>query len=1129
MFKETLHHLKTIYDNAPDMYASISPETSRILYCNQTLLDQLNYSKEELINQSAFILYHSDALMTAKEVFKELIARGVIKNKELTLVTKDGRKIVVSLNANVIRDKQGKILYTFSSWREISDIQQSRLILDLKIKELDCIKRINTLQSYRQLSISDFLKQTAIAIKDCWLTDQESGVFLSCHGQTIKLGKTATPEIQFSEEIIFQEEVCGQIVFCLSKRDENLIQYHKSVLGNIRKILIEVIYRKQTDTLKTLLESAIKSTTDCIAIADPDGNHIYQNEALFQMLGYTYDEIKDLSPTKLYEDQDLAQILFETIKQGESWKGETNLKHKNGQIIPVMISADAIKNSNDEIIGLLGIHTDISERKKFEESEKTRQKQALKIFDAIDEMVYVADPVTYELIFTNQNLNKTIGQGKSLTGELCYKVLQGQNKPCEFCNNHRLFNKDRTDPITWEFKNSLNNRWYRCTDKKIKWFDGRELRMEIASDITEAKNTQLKLQESEERYRLATSASNNGIWDWWVKSDKVFYSDKWKAQLGYAPHELENTFENWRINLHPEDHDRMVNAVQEFLKNPQEYFIQEFRLKHKNGSYRWIRNKAAAVLSPKGEVLRMFGAHSDITDRKKAEEDLRKVDQMYRNMIQNAPDGMALIDYKGHYKFVSISGLKIFGYSMDEMLSMNSNEITHPNDQELKTRTIKSIINNKTSPTPTIEYRLLTKNKDYIWIESTFSKTIDQNGMAAIVINFRDISERKIYEERLIKARKKAETANIYKNQFLANMSHEIRTPMNGVVGFADLLKDKDLDEESRDRFLQIIDNNAKQLLTLIDDIINIAKIEADELKIIKSSFNLNELLLDLQNLFIRIKETKLSKNLDFILKIPPIEQASEIYSDQARLRQIISNLLGNALKFTDHGNITFGYSIEKDHLQFFVEDTGRGIPANKLNTIFERFQQTSSEDATIHGGTGLGLAICKGLVQLLGGQISVKSEPNIGSRFEFNIPLEFSNSPVEQEDDFDIHQALKQLNNKTILLAEDDPNIQFYYETIFEMYELNLIIANNGKEAVQLYKKHPQTDLVLMDIRMPELNGYQAAKQIIDYNPEVTIIAQTAYVMPDEKEKCMSSGCKDYLMKPIKKDLLLKTILKYI
>lgn len=525
----------------------------------------------------------------------------------------------------------------------------------------------------------------------------------------------------------------------------------------------------------------------------------------------------------------------------------------------------------------------------------------------------------------------------------------------------------------------------------------------------------------------------------------------------------------------------------------------------------------------------MFGAHTDITDKKLAEEALRKTDQMYRNLIQNAPDGIVIIDYNGYFKFASPSAITSFEYSFDDLANTHANELTHPDDLEFVLKTINDVIEDKEYKVPTIEYRFLHKSKGWKWLESTFSKTIDQNEEPAIIINFRDISERKEYEKKLIKAMKQAETANIHKNQFLANMSHEIRTPMNGVIGFADLLKTEELDPESRSKFLQIIDNNAKQLLTLIDDIIDIAKIEADELKIVKSNFAVNDLLMDLKASLPGLKNTKIGKDVEFVLKIPETEYPIEIYTDQARLRQILSNLLGNALKFTDKGSIDFGYSIEKGFLNFFVEDSGRGIPEDKIESIFERFQQSAFEDATLHGGTGLGLTICKGLVNILGGQISATSKYGEGARFEFSIPSEIQKSIRKFDEDLDISNIQNWLKNKSILLAEDDSSIQYYYQTIFAFYDINLLIANNGQEAIDIYKKHPEINIILMDLRMPNVNGYDATKQILMHNPNAIVIAQTAYVMPDEKERCLISGFKDYLTKPIKKDQLIKTLLHYI
>lgn len=475
--EETLQNLKLFYDYSPDMYASISPENAEILYCNKTLLQKLKYKKHEVIGHPVFKLYHPNSNQKAKEGFNEFVNTGEVKNKEMSLISKNGEKIDVSLNVNSVKDKNGTILFSIYSWRDISDLVQTKSLLESKLKELDCIRRLTTLQSYRQLSEEDFLKQCVIAINESWLSNDDSGIIINFFAQTYELGETENVSHYLFEEIIIKDLNLGKITFCLGNEDKKYLEQHKNVLRDIKNILVDALTSKQTDELMILLESAVKSSNDCIALASPEGKHIYQNDGFEKMLGYSFDEMKAKEPSSMYIDKSVGEDLFKTILNGESWKGEADLIHKNGHSIPMLIRADAIKNHNNEIIGLIGIHSDISEKIEREKEEKKRQKEALKIFDAIDEMVYVSDPKSYELLFTNQNLNKSIGKGENLVGKLCYQVLQGNDKPCDFCTNHQLFTKNNDETVVWEFQNQINGRWYRLTDKKIRWFDGREVRM----------------------------------------------------------------------------------------------------------------------------------------------------------------------------------------------------------------------------------------------------------------------------------------------------------------------------------------------------------------------------------------------------------------------------------------------------------------------------------------------------------------------------------------------------------------------------------------------------------------------------------------------------------------------------
>jgi two-component system CheB/CheR fusion protein len=633
------------------------------------------------------------------------------------------------------------------------------------------------------------------------------------------------------------------------------------------------------------------------------------------------------------------------------------------------------------------------------------------------------------------------------------------------------------------------------------------------SDITLLVNAEEKLQKSEQRYQLATEASDNGIWDWYTDSEQVFYSNQWKAQLGYKPQELENNFSTWENLLHPDDKERMLQNVEDFLQNPSNFFMHQFRMLHKDGTYRWIQNRASAVLDDQGKVVRMFGAHKDITDQKLAEEEVRKTDKMYRGFIENASDGVMLIGEDKKLKFASESAARMLGYSLKEFLASNPIEYTHPDDLPAINKAI--IASSQKQNTHLLDYRIRHKKGHYLWIESTFSKSKDKEGNPAVVINFRNIQERKEYEEELVLAKQRAETASIHKNQFLANMSHEIRTPMNSVIGFTGLLKDRKTNPAEQNRYLDIIDSNANQLLNLIDDIIDVAKIEAKELKIMKNECDLVETIKEIETTYQQVVQNNTDKDVKLRLDIPKDLQSLVIFTDCLRLRQVLINLLNNAIKFTHKGHITFGFKEQKDTISFFVKDTGIGIPKDKLTEIFEEFKQVQYENSAQYGGTGLGLAICKGILELLGGEISIESEVGKGSSFEFSIPKELVKSHKSKvlKSDQDKSEFLK---DKTILIVDDEPMIRIYFNEIFKFSSCKLIYAENGKEGVDTYLNTPSIDLVLMDIRMPIMNGFKAMEMILTQNPHAVIVAQTAHAMPEEKEKCFELGCKGYITKPI-------------
>ena len=375
----------------------------------------------------------------------------------------------------------------------------------------------------------------------------------------------------------------------------------------------------------------------------------------------------------------------------------------------------------------------------------------------------------------------------------------------------------------------------------------------------------------------------------------------------------------------------------------------------------------------------------------------------------------------------------------------------------------------------------------------------------------------------LIIAKEKAEESDNLKTAFLQNMSHEIRTPLNGIIGFSRLLNVEYISKENIREFTAIIALSGKRLLEIVNNVLDIAKIHSGQIIIEHKPILINSMFSDLKNFFSQLTKVK---SIGLKSHIPSgIYQA--VSSDESKLFQIFTNLISNALKFTKSGSIDFGYEIKDNIIQFYVKDTGIGIPAEMFEKIFDRFIQVEQSISANYEGVGLGLAICKGLVELLGGKIWVESEINKGTTFFFTLPYTPENL-TSQTEIKPVRVPVKQSKGK-ILIAEDDWISSQYLNRLLASTNITVIHAENGKEAVELVKNTPDIDLILMDIRMPIMGGIEAIKLIKKIRPDLPIIAQTAFAYNEEKKTILSVGCNDYLTKPIEEDKLNELINKYL
>ncbi len=590
--------------------------------------------------------------------------------------------------------------------------------------------------------------------------------------------------------------------------------------------------------------------------------------------------------------------------------------------------------------------------------------------------------------------------------------------------------------------------------------------------------------------------------------------------------EFDGTLKNWRKKIHSDD-------LPFFDKNINKTFIGQsidsinYRIITTSGKIRHLETSAIVRKNPDGELIQVIGIDVDITTKKEDILQLEKEKRLSDILLNYSTSGIYIYDFvQGLNTYVNKQYESILGYSKEEMNAFSPSEffeLFHPEDRAKLDDHMKRLAGGEKNIE--LEYRFKKKNGRYIYcysIDSPYEYN-EEGQVTSFMGSFIEISELKELE----KARNEAVEANKLKDIFLSNMSHEIRTPINGVIGFSELLKKKGIPFKKRKQYLDIIDRNSIQLLQLIDDIIDISKMGSNQLRIIEKECELTTLMTDLETLFNEIKLVHDKPEVGFELAIPPSSESLRIVSDGHRIRQVISNLLGNALKFSEKGTINFGFlPPQAGFIEFFVEDQGIGIPKNKLDTIFERFEQAGQNISMNLSGAGLGLTICKGIVELLGGSITVTSKLHVGTKFTFKIPYKPAEINLETIELSHLDGA--SIAGMTLLIVEDGATARMYFKDALKDLDVKLYFAKNGKVAVDLYKLRKDIDLVLMDINMPVMNGFEAAEEILKLDPEAIIIAQSAYAMSDEKEKCFAIGFKDYLTKPILKDPLLEVLEKW-
>ena len=510
-------------------------------------------------------------------------------------------------------------------------------------------------------------------------------------------------------------------------------------------------------------------------------------------------------------------------------------------------------------------------------------------------------------------------------------------------------------------------------------------------------------------------------------------------------------------------------------------------------------------------------------------DELQEREQHFRSLVENAPDIVAAIAADGALLFHSPSTEAVLGYPKGKLTRCSIFDLLHPNDHEIMRNNMARLL---VTPTRSVATETRWRHHDGHWrLLHCVARRLGDREPAAVVVNARDITERKLMEDELRRARDAAEQASRIKSQFLATMSHEIRTPMHAILGMADLLQQSPLSED-QESYVRTFQSAGHHLLALIDDILDLSRLEAGGLQLADASFCLAQVLDDVTAL---LGPQAKAKKLDLRIDIAP---AVTLWrrGDQQRLRQVLVNLIGNAIKFTDHGHIALEVTSDPDdvsQLLFAVRDSGIGIPSQKVGNLFTPFTQINGSRTDMRGGTGLGLSICRRLIEAMAGTITVESSEGRGSTFIFSVRLPQAEPTATARPKLGDDANSSALPQARLLVVDDSAMNRLVIKEFLRDTPCRLTFAENGMEAVTLFKQEP-FDMILMDIQMPLLDGWSATRQIRDYEAAsaqsaVPIVALTASAMEEDRLASIAAGCTTFCAKPLGQHQLLGLIRHHV
>jgi len=944
--------------------------------------------------------------------------------------------------------------------------------------------------------------------------------------QALKLSKKLKPEVPFilctgsvNEEIAVECIKAGAVDY--------VIKEHLSRLPFVVKEAIEQLALQKEKNAYELLVKESDEKLKSIFISAPVGiglvvNRVLVevNDTLCKMVGYTRKDLIGKSSELLYPNREEYEFVgkekYRQISEFGTGSVETLFKCKDGAILNVILSSTPLDRL-DLSKGVTFTVLDISDRKKAEEALRLSEEKFRSIAENLSDIIFITDE--RGIIQYVSPSSKMFGYSQiELTGTFFGDYLaDGEvEKGMEHFYN-ALNSINNSDIITLTFKRKDRSMFVAdLSGSSYISENGSTGVLGLIRDVTDKMNREIELR------KLSRAVEQNPVSIVITNTEGIieYVNNKMCEVTGYDRNELLGN--NPSVLSSREKSNEDYKNLWDTIKAGNDW-KGVFHNRRKNGELYWESASISPIKNDKGEITHFLGIKEDITQNKILQELTIESEKRYRELFLNNPVPTYIFDEKT-LEFVEVNEATVeyYGYSREEFSQMTLKDLRTEEDMP---DLLKSIEGLGKDIFHSVKMRHRKKNGHVFPVEITSHSLPEKNGRRTRLVMAKDITETVEAARQMELARKKAEAGDRLKTTFLNNISHEVRTPLNGIIGFAEIMSDPNLTDEVKKESISILYESSNRLIDTITNYMDISLLTSASLNPIYKEFCPGEIL---KAIYERNLQECLLRKLEFKTDLPPDYKKESIVSDPEIFRKIVSHLISNAIKFTDSGIIKFGYKLFEGELEVFVKDTGIGIERESLERIFDRFVKEDQNQTRFSEGSGLGLAIVRGMVEILGGKVSVDSTPGAGSCFSFRIPLQkgpktgiITHKMSTGKDSGDV---------PCIMIAEDDETNYFFMNALIKKeIGARILHATNGREAVELFKANIDLDLILMDIKMPFLDGIEATKQIKQINKDIPVIAITAYAMAGDESRILAAGCDNYLSKPINKKNLLEIITKYL